>query len=96
VDYRTDCGEMLYCLLVKLGMLARVDTILHLHAISQLAAVTGNWYGAPIELKHYPYELYQGHPATRSAFAIHKTCYDPTNKSESPGQQGDPAGLIKK
>jgi hypothetical protein len=69
VDYRTDCGEMLYCLLVKLGMLARVDTILHLHVISQLAAVTGNWYGAPIELKHYPYELYQGHPATRSAFA---------------------------
>jgi len=57
VDYRTDCGEMLFHLLVKLKMLEPSGNVCHLHKISILTTVKNNEYGDLIELKHYPYVM---------------------------------------
>jgi hypothetical protein len=57
VDYRTDCGEMLFYLLVKLKMLEPSGNVCHLHKLSILTTVKNNEYGDSIELKHYPYVM---------------------------------------
>jgi hypothetical protein len=58
VDYRTDCGEMLYLLLIKLKMLEYTYNVCHLHILAGLKkTLDNNEYGDLIELKHYPYEL---------------------------------------
>lgn len=61
-DYRTDCGEILYNLLIKLDMVEQTYNVCHLHILSMLGTVKNNAYGPPIELKHYPYER-RGDPA---------------------------------